>query len=270
MAECKRPTCSRLEHVGHRGFCSQHFRQDQKERAARGEWIPGRVPAGPTIDHVDKLLAAGWTLVRLANATGLTHSFYSHFRSKTTIRAYTEARILAVKPNDCGQLAHSSPGSGRRVPSVGTIRRIRALRAVGYTVEQIARESGLNRSNLKMICINEQPTVFIETAHAVAEAFKRLEMTPAPASRAASRGRNYARKRGWPAPLAWDEDSIDDPSAGPHIPIAPPPAWFDDYQELKSLGFTDTLIVERMGIRRDWLVTKIRRMNETSDRDQEH
>lgn len=244
MSWCKRPNCRRREHAEHCGLCSAHFKQKQKERIARGDWLPGRVPAGPAIEHLDNLLASGWTQIRLTARTGLSHGFFSHLRHKQTIRADTEAKILAVSTHDAGRLEHG----GRCVPVLGTQRRLRALRAMGYSIERLARESGLNCSNLKHICSGHQPSVFIETAHAVADTFKRLEMTPPPPSRGTSRAVNRARKLGWAPPFAWDEDEIDDPAARPRMRGVMPGDWYREYLRFKGLGLNDGQAAKRMGI----------------------
>jgi DNA-directed RNA polymerase specialized sigma24 family protein len=40
-----------------------------------------------------------------------------------------------------------------------------------------------------------------------------------------------AKAKGWPGPLAWDDDTIDDPAARPHIGAA----WSDAFDEVAVL-----------------------------------
>ena len=94
-------------------------------------------------------------------------------------------------------------GTPATVPALGTVRRIRALMALGWSVEAIARESGVAVKTLRNPCHRGQ-SVYRATADAVAECYERLSMT-FPEGGYATRNRNLAKRKGWLPPLAYDD-----------------------------------------------------------------
>lgn len=102
-------------------------------------------------------------------------------------------------------------GQPASVPALGAVRRIRALRRLGWTVVDIARESGVPEKTLRNPC-HRGATVYRTTAEAVATTYERLAMV-VPQGGYHTRERNYAERKGWPPPLAWDD--IDDPTEQP-------------------------------------------------------
>lgn len=109
-------------------------------------------------------------------------------------------------------------GQPATIPALGTIRRLQALRRLGWTVVAIAAESGIPEKTLR------NPTyrgtnVYRTTADAVAATYDRLSMR-IPEGPYATRERRYAERQGWPPPLAWDD--IDNPTEQPrgHVTAA--------------------------------------------------
>lgn len=85
-----------------------------------------------------------------------------------------------------------------------TIRRVRALQAIGWTLAHLDRElGGSGKSNAVWNMLN-QPTVHLGTAQRVDRVYRDLHMRPGPSKRT----RDLAVRRGWIPPLAWDD--IDD------------------------------------------------------------
>lgn len=100
----------------------------------------------------------------------------------------------------------------RLTPSTGSLRRVRALTSLGWTNIQIARESGVSTRTLDHL--KREPTTYQTTADAIRRTYDRLSMTKGPSNIA----RAYAHRHGWAPPLAWDDDTIDNPEARPHRP----------------------------------------------------
>lgn len=103
------------------------------------------------------------------------------------------------------------------VDATGTRRRIRALQALGWRFVDI--DAACGRPAPSAGCtwshnLVRQEKVHIDSAEAVAEAYERLSMTLA-TSLLANRTRTMAASKGWAPPLAWDDDTIDDPAARP-------------------------------------------------------
>lgn len=107
-------------------------------------------------------------------------------------------------------------GRSATLPKIGTVRRLRALQALGYTIPDIAREAELAVKTLRNP-IFRGDSVYRTTADAVAITYERLSMTPAPDSRGARYARTMARKNAWAPPLAWEGIDIDDPAATAHL-----------------------------------------------------
>lgn len=103
-------------------------------------------------------------------------------------------------------------GGRTKVSAVGTRRRIQALRALGYSLRELAEDGGWNTGHAALKYPLVAETITADTARRVAEIYERLSMTPATGPRA-TRSRKLAVRNGWAPPLAWDD--IDDPDAAP-------------------------------------------------------
>lgn len=98
------------------------------------------------------------------------------------------------------------------VPSIGTIRRLRALAAIGWSLEALAAELGYkHHATVGNLMSGRHKSTCVSVARRVADAFERLSMTPGPSKRARLR----AARMGWAPPLAWNDDAIDDPQGRP-------------------------------------------------------
>jgi plasmid maintenance system antidote protein VapI len=112
-----------------------------------------------------------------------------------------------------------------KVPSVGTVRRLRALYALGWTCVQLGERMGVTKTRVAQLLSGRCITVMPETAEKVADLYRDLSMVvpmDQPAKRRGDspiheRTRRHARKRGWLPPLAWDDDLIDRPDAEPVV-----------------------------------------------------
>jgi len=101
--------------------------------------------------------------------------------------------------------------------SAGTVRRIQALVARGWSQARIAGMLGMGAANLGDLLYRRE-AVTAARARAVRSLYARLWDQPPPESShrekiAASRARRYAAERRWPPPMAWDD--IDNPRARP-------------------------------------------------------
>lgn len=104
-------------------------------------------------------------------------------------------------------------GQVRRIDPTGTRRRLQALQASGWSQAAIARAGGFSSASaVNKVLRDSTSWVFIGTAAKTRLAYDRLSMAPGPSSVA----RLYAERQGWPRPLAWDDETIDDPAAKPY------------------------------------------------------
>jgi transcriptional regulator with XRE-family HTH domain len=96
------------------------------------------------------------------------------------------------------------------VDVTGTRRRIRALARIGWSLHEVARRLGVPVQSLSR-AHRHSGHVRLATAQKVAALYDELSMTPGPSVHA----RCHAERQGWPPPLAWDDDDIDNPTARP-------------------------------------------------------
>lgn len=121
---------------------------------------------------------------------------------------------IAAKARYDKQWAYDAAnGRKRLVPSIGTARRIQALYAIGWTCHAIGVELGVGPDRVRQIA--SRPRVRTVTATAVADLYRRLSNTPGP-SRVTE---GNARSLGYPPPIAWDDDTLDDPDALPWMEL---------------------------------------------------
>jgi transcriptional regulator with XRE-family HTH domain len=104
------------------------------------------------------------------------------------------------------------------VSNLGTKRRIQALVALGWSLAELSRRAGYDRSHLGLIIRRGGP-LHASTAQRIASLYEQLSMTLPPQTSKieridASRARNLARRNGWVPPLTWN--NIDDPNERPH------------------------------------------------------
>lgn len=145
-------------------------------------------------------------------------------------------------------------GRRRLVDATGTRRRLQALSALGWSMDAVAPYFGVGLAAVHKWRIAEQ--VNTTTAERVRAVYDHLSLTQGPSRRS----QLNAARMGWPPPLAWDDDSIDNPDAGPAE------GWRRTRQDdlraaredrerrsaeirrLNSLGLTAGLIAQRMGV----------------------
>ena len=233
-----------------RGMCSSHYNTRRERDIAYGRWQSGYVDAEPARQHVLRLRAAGMGRRRLAELCGVSDSVIHVLVNGRPERGTGPSRriacgnaraILAVPLPATGHLA-----AGARVDITGTTRRLRALVAVGYPQSDLCARLGITAGNSTSL-FHAEGRVLAGTALRVAELYDQLFMTAGPSQAA----RDRAHRLGWAPPLAWDEDTIDDPAARPdgvRRGSGRRRLDADEYADLRGLGFSDAQIAARFGI----------------------
>lgn len=107
------------------------------------------------------------------------------------------------------------------VPAFSTHRRIRALNALGWTCSMISEHMGMGPNYV--YDLTRCDAINNRTAGRIADVYERMSMKLPPDNRHTQQMRQQAKERGWPPPMAWDDDQIDDPNGKPvgHIPMGP-------------------------------------------------
>ncbi len=108
-------------------------------------------------------------------------------------------------------------GRTRLVSSTGFRRRLEALQAIGWRVEDIAREMGVFQQNVWRAARRNDRISYRFHAEMV-ELYERLCMT-VPDDAYADRRRKLAKNKGFAPPLAWDDIDNDERPPGYRAPI---------------------------------------------------
>lgn len=195
---------------------------EQHRRQQRAYGREAYVDARPATAHVRELMAAGIGWKRVAVLAGIPDTnVYALLYGRpdrnggaprTRARRATVEALLAVPMPRLDDYA-----AGALVPTLGARRRLQALQAVGWSVQKIAERASLDRQALDKIMAGGERTQ-ARTARAVRDAYDQLWSATPPVETAAdkvARSRSLARAAaaGWPPPLAWDDESLDDPAA---------------------------------------------------------
>lgn len=136
-------------------------------------------------------------------------------------------------------------GRPRTLPAIGFRRRVEALRAIGWSVNDIADAINLDVRNLSRTC--EATSVYRSTHQKLAEAYERMCMRP-PTDTYANRRKTIALRRGCVPPLAWDDIDSD---------LDPPTSSFEVIDEVRVQRVlagirTDCTTAERLAVIEAW------------------
>lgn len=166
-------------------------------------------PAAEIVAHLQPLVDAGrsrrW-IARQAGVSDLTIGLILNGVTRT-VQARTARRLLRVT-------LESAPTGTSRVDATATRRRVQALGAMGWSLSVIAGDSGVTVAEVSAIRNGHKREVFASTAEAIGRVYDARSMI-APSGPAAERARAEAARRGFAPPLAWDDDTIDNPKARP-------------------------------------------------------
>ncbi|MEU1327177.1 hypothetical protein [Streptomyces microflavus] len=99
------------------------------------------------------------------------------------------------------------------VPACGAVRRVRALYALGHFNLQIAAAAGMSRDAIGHLAAGRYQTLKVKADDGIRAAYDQLSMQAG----SSWKTRKLAEERGWAPPLAWDDDTIDDPAAVPQL-----------------------------------------------------
>lgn len=187
-------------------------RADAERKLDRLAGRPRSVPAGPVIAHVRALADRGLTSWQIGREGDIEPSTVRRLidGQQKTVWSRTAEKILAVPLS-----VRVSLGD---VSSVGAVRRVRALYALGHFNHVIATEAGISRDAVYSLAAGKWPTLKVAADDGIRAAYDRLSMTTGKSWKT----RLWADKEGWAPPLAWDEDAIDDPDAMPQTDAEAP------------------------------------------------
>lgn len=135
-----------------------------------------------------------------------THTQYAQHGCRCVLcrRAASRARTLwRLRVEENG-------GELLSVPATGTLRRLQALAAIGWSTRAVAERAGVSPGSLRTFLYAPSKRVLPARAEAVATVYEELCMTLGPSKTSIA----AARKRGWAPPLAWDDIDHDEAPQG--------------------------------------------------------
>ncbi|QDF19344.1 WhiB family transcription factor [Mycobacterium phage Cracklewink] len=251
--------CRQRPATGGRGLCENCWAVNRRKLMAYGRWDPDQLDPTPTRQHLAALQQWGMGTRRLQELTGLSRPTLQGIPEAAWVTRKTEAALLAVPIPTT--VFDPVLADGTQISSVGSRRRLCALSAIGWSGEALAEQLGVMRHRVQAITSGRQPKVTVARARDIAHLFNRLQLTEGPSRKA----RRVAQLKGWPLPLQWDEDRLDDPRAKPHKRRGPKGSAEDRITELYELGIRDTeAMAERLGIKPESVVRQINRMRAAS------
>lgn len=217
-------------------------KKKKAERLNRQLNRPARLDASLAARRLRQLnKSMGWKDLAAALGTSGSH-----------IRAIASGRIpiIATSTHIKIMRVEQSSSGGQYIDATGSIRRIRALIAIGHSLESIAAAAGTYSTRIQPLAVGH-PRLRRFLADRIKVAYQQLSEEHG----SNTRGRNRAVANGWPPPAAWDDERIDDPSAAPEwtgfcgtdrgywthklqkLPMCPPCAaahqqWIDDHADV--------------------------------------
>lgn len=234
--------------------------QRRNKLKAYGRYDNGLVDVAPVREHVLMLGEYGIGYKRVAQLCGFKSSTpvrtiiwgrqdpgprYGEMQKR--VKRETAEKILAIQPTI------DNMGDGAKVPAVGTHRRIQALAARGWSLSKLSRRLDIDIPNFWTMMRRDH--VLAATHRRVAALYEELWDQAPPNHEwhdkaAYTRSKNYARKRGWLPPAAWDD--IDDPAEHPEVDTvrqgrATAEEILEDVEFLLELGEAPAQIASMVG-----------------------
>lgn len=234
---------------------SEHARQRRKNQ------LYGRyhlTDAEPARRHVRALMAAGMGWKRVAKAAGVASStlyplLYGRGGTdprppRKQIRKALEAKLLAVTPD----LA-----AGSFIDNLGSVRRLQALAAIGWSQHRLAQIFGMFPGNFGKVIHGERGSIRLSTAKQIEVFFdENWDKEPTPETRferaGITRAKREAAAKGWVTAAAWDD--IDDPTEEPKADVVDESLDYRAAETVEKLDRLELLILDGYGDNEDTYV----------------
>lgn len=185
--KCASPKCTNRAHTTYTRYCAKHAYM-------HGE-LKRRVDSTMARQRIQRIINAGGTITGIAKATGLSHTNLKHLMAGEypTIQQSTHRKLMSVTPGQT--IAY--------VPAWQITRRIRALRAAGWQIQELTEATGLEKSALTAISAGRRDVIRRSTAIVIRDAYAELSTQPVrPPTQ-------WVARQHWAKPMEWD--NIDDP-----------------------------------------------------------
>lgn len=233
-----------------KGLCITHYEAYRRKLIAYGRW-EAYVDAQPVREHVLALREAGVGKRRMTELSGVSRNVVARLcsgrpdRPVKRVTRETADKLMSIPLPQISWMVHAD---GAQIPAVGSIRRMQALMAAGYTVQFLAARLTGWDTDVHRLIREEQKLITAARARRIAELFSELQLQPGSSDQA----REFAAARRWALPLEWDEDTIDDPEAEPvraaWTPASAREERREQVAELTARGYSADEIAEQLGV----------------------
>lgn len=176
--------------------------------------------------HVRALMAQGMGLKRIKKVSGVGQDtlgalLYGKFVDDPSHPDHRPRRKrITRRVHDALMAVELDLADGARIDSTGTARRLQALVVVGWSKRALAKLLGIQQGNMHNL-FTPHLKVTVGTARRAKDLYDRLWDTEPPTGTryqriSVTKAKAYAKAQRFAPPLAWDDDTIDDPRARPH------------------------------------------------------
>lgn len=210
-----------------------------------------KVNAGPAREHLAELIEDGIGLERIADAAGIPRSVALDLRfGRRGERAQTYGvEVKQIKAEYAEALLKLSADDVARavLPATGTVRRLRALVAIGWTQTELSDGLGMQRGNFSRLILGTRDRVTAATAERTSEMFSAM-WDGTRAGTYADLARAIAKRRGWVGPLGWDDiDSDPEPAVVEQSEQTKGERFLEDVEWLLDAGEPAEQIARTLG-----------------------
>lgn len=166
-------------------------------------------------EHIRLLQERGLCLQEIARQSDIATKTLERLLHGARVEVGTQTKILTVT----GWELLSETSTGRRhVDGTGTRRRLQALAARGWTALRLAEHHTATRQKIRQVLLStDNEAVTAEFARSVIRLYDDLWDRLPPCPDGAALARSEAAAHGWPPPMAWDDEDLDDPRAQPSM-----------------------------------------------------
>ncbi|WP_407563363.1 hypothetical protein [Streptomyces sp. 184] len=239
----------------------ERYRNRKRREYNLHQGIPNRLPPDEARQRLMELRQTmSWNQIAEATACSAAHMRRILRGDAPNINRHTHQKIMAARPA-------GHPAGGVYIDATGSVRRVRALAAIGHTQQAIAEAAGTGTCRVSRLALGAT-TVRQVLADKIHNAYVQLSNVPG----ASVQSRNLAARRKWAPPLAWDDETIDDPKARPDFGQKTPRAVAlaeDALWLINTQGYDRAHAAERLGVKRCTLDAAIARSGLTqSDTEQ--
>lgn len=237
--------------------CRERYLAWERDRAARqadGTW-DNLIDAAPVRQHIQRLMAQGYTVHRIAVIAELpAHSIRDFIGNGVRGRRYrtnptTAEKILSVSTESTAPTF---------IDPTGTRRRLQALVAAGWPLTTIDRQIGYKSNHLRKILTERR--IHVTTSVFVAGVYEeyrdRKPERNGVAKYLARKARERAAVNRWPTPGYWVDrmDVIDDPDFEPLYGVTRREIIAQDANLImRTTGVDKTAAAERLGVSRSYI-----------------